>query len=56
MLMQSNAGAGYKGAHLTAPLLLERMLASLQVLDWGLFGGGDGGQQQQQQQEQPGAP
>lgn len=34
------AGAGFKGAHLTAPLLLKRMLATFQINDWGLFGDG----------------
>jgi hypothetical protein len=34
------AGAGFKGAHLTAPLLFRRMLATFQIKDWGLFGGG----------------
>ena len=34
------AGAGYQAAHLGAPALFRRMLATLRVNDWGLFGGG----------------
>lgn len=33
------AGAGYKGAHLTAPALFRRILATFQINDWGLLGG-----------------
>lgn len=32
------AGAGFKGAHLTAPALFRQILASLRINDWGLFG------------------
>lgn len=39
-----HAGAGFKGAHLVAPDLFRRALATLEVLDWGLFGGGGGEQ------------
>lgn len=38
-----HAGAGFHGAHLAAPELFKRMLATLQILDWGLFGGGSSG-------------
>ncbi|GAB4820979.1 hypothetical protein N2152v2_008025 [Parachlorella kessleri] len=33
-----HAGAGYKGAHLTSPMLFRQMLESLQITDWSLFG------------------
>eukprot|EP00887_Chlorella_sp_A99_P002888 scaffold6.g2888.t1 len=39
-----HVGAGFKGAHLVAPDLFRRALATLEVLDWGLFGGGGGEQ------------
>jgi hypothetical protein len=32
------AGAGFKGAHLTAPYLFRSMLATLKINDWSLFG------------------
>lgn len=34
-----HAGAGAKGAHLGAAQLLRRILATLAVTDWSLFGG-----------------
>jgi len=37
-----SAGAGFKGAHLTAPALFRQILASFKINDWGLFGGGGG--------------
>lgn len=33
-----HAGAGFKGAHLTAPTLFHQILASFKINDWGLFG------------------
>lgn len=36
-------GAGFKGAHLTAPSLFRQIAASFRVDDWALFGGGGGG-------------
>jgi hypothetical protein len=38
------AGAGFKGAHLTAPALFRTVLATFQINDWGLFGGGPAAQ------------
>ena len=38
------AGAGFKGAHLTAPALFRNVLATFQINDWGLFGGGPAAQ------------
>ena len=35
-----HAGPGFKDAHLTAPALFQRIIATLQINDWGLFGGG----------------
>ncbi|KAK9814741.1 hypothetical protein WJX72_010720 [[Myrmecia] bisecta] len=34
-----HAGAGAKDAHVTAPQLLQDMLLTLEIKDWGLFGG-----------------
>lgn len=34
-----HAGAGTKGAHITAPDLFRRILTTLHVKDYGLFGG-----------------
>lgn len=36
------AGAGFKGAHLTAPALFRSILATFAINDWALFGGGSG--------------
>lgn len=33
-----HAGAGFKGAHLTAPLLFRQMLKTFKIVDWSLFG------------------
>ncbi|KAI3436509.1 hypothetical protein D9Q98_005926 [Chlorella vulgaris] len=33
-----HAGAGFKGAHLTAPALFKQIISSLRINDWGLFG------------------
>lgn len=35
-----HAGSGFKGAHLVAPELFKRCLATFRILDYGLFGGG----------------
>ncbi|KAI7843900.1 hypothetical protein COHA_002444 [Chlorella ohadii] len=37
-----HAGAGFKGAHLTAPALFRSILATFAINDWALFGGGSG--------------
>lgn len=37
------AGAGFKGAHLTAPALFRRILATFTINDWSLFGADGGG-------------
>ncbi|EFN58622.1 hypothetical protein CHLNCDRAFT_140842 [Chlorella variabilis] len=34
-----HAGAGFKGAHLLAPLLFKQIIASFRINNWGLFGG-----------------
>lgn len=44
--MRPPAGAGFKGAHLTAPLLFRRMLATFKINDWSLFGAPAAQQQQ----------
>lgn len=36
----NHAGAGYKETHLSAPQLFRRIIATLSIRDWGLFGGG----------------
>ena len=47
--LPSPAGAGFKGAHLTAPALFRSILTTFAINDWSLFGGGggDGGGGQQ---------
>lgn len=35
----AQAGSGYKDTHMQAPRLFHRIMASLEIDDWGLFGG-----------------
>lgn len=35
----NEAGAGYKELHMDSPALFQRIIATLKIVDWSLFGG-----------------